>query len=1376
MRKIISVITFFLAFTFCNASSPIHGLLERIDKEASDKFIIEQVKGGKDLCCSYFSVNAQNNLLLDGFIYGVSQSPMGNEWESPENLAMNKELPRAYFFSFGDEESALKVLPENSSNWKSLNGKWKFNWASEPSKRPADFYNQNYDVTSWDSIYVPSNWNIYGIQKDGSKKYGTPIYVNQPVIFQHKVAVDDWRGGVMRTPPTTWTTYKDRNEVGSYKREFTVPAEWNGKEVFINFDGVDSFFYLWINGKYVGFSKNSRNAARFNITPYIMQGKNQVAVEVYRNSDASFLEAQDMFRLPGIFRTVALTATPKVHVADFVATPDLDSDYKNGVLEIETQIANSSNEDIKGYSLEYTLFANELYSDNCTKVQDVVATATVPAIGKNDRTSVKAVMRVDNPDKWSAELPYRYTLVGKLKDKKGNVVEIVSIYTGFRKVEIKDTPASQDEFNLAGRYYYINGKCVKLKGVNRHESNPELGHAITREIMENEVMLMKRANINHVRNSHYPDDPYWYYLCDKYGIYLEDEANIESHEYYYGKASLSHPIEWRAAHVARVTEMVKSNINHPSIVIWSLGNEAGPGDNFVAAYDALKEIDTSRPVQYERNNEIVDMGSNQYPSIAWVREAVKGKYDIKYPFHISEYAHSMGNAVGNLVDYWDAIESTNFFCGGAIWDWVDQSMYNYTKDGKRYMAYGGDFGDTPNDGQFVMNGIVFGDLEPKPQYYEVKKVYQHISFKKVDNRNVEIFNKYYFKSLDDYQLRWSIYKDGVDIENGIVEALDIAARSKVQAAIPYTVSLDKDSEYFLKVQLVYKNDCPWAKKDFAEAQEQFLLQGREYAPSILQTLSGTDELAVQENKADATVIVSGESFHVVFSKLTGTILTLTYNGQQIITEGNGPELNAMRAFTNNDNWFYSSWFENGLHNLKHKATGCKLIKRATGTVVLSFNVESQAPNAAKILGGTASGKNSVQELTDRKFGENDFKFTTNQIWTIYPDGSIELQSAITSNKPSLILPRLGYIMKIPESFENFIYYGRGPIGNYADRKTGQFIEKYNSKVHEQFVNFPKPQDMANHEEVRWCALTNGSNAGALFVGDGNVSVSALPYSAMDMILAGHPYQLQDTGLIYLTIDLGVTGLGGNSCGQGGPLPQDRVSAVPHTIGFIIRPASADLIGRAKISRGSELPLIISRDASGMVSLSSAVEDELLYTVDGVKDVLKYEAPFLLKKGGVITAWRRSSPDLTSSIKFDKIEAIQLKVVNVSSQESGDGDASFLVDNDPSTIWHTMYSVTVAKYPHWVEFDAGEVRNIKGFVYTPRRDGVNGNIKDYELYISNDGGNRGRLVSKGSLAKDSNVKRVLFPQPVKGRYIRFTALSEQNGQDYASGAEFSILAE
>lgn len=1315
---------------------------------------------------------------LSGYHYGDRNVPTGKEWESVDNLALNKEQPHAWFFSFADIESAQKVLPENSKYWKSLNGNWKFNWAPDPDSRPQEFHSPQYDVSAWDEIPVPSSWNVYGIQKDGSLKYGVPIYVNQPVIFQHSVKVDDWRGGVMRTPPTHWTTYKHRNEVGSYRRDFDIPSDWDGREVYINFDGVDSFFYLWINGRYVGFSKNSRNTASFNITKHLQKGKNTIAVEVYRSSDGSFLEAQDMFRLPGIFRTVAIHSKPKVQIQDLVVKPDLDNTYTNGSLMIKANIKNYTSKIAKGYKIAYSLYENKLYSDEATLVANATVESPVITIAKNELTASQiTTLKIVNPKKWSAEFPHRYTLVAELKDGKNKTIETISTTTGFVKVEIKDTPASEDEFGLAGRYFYVNGKPVKMKGVNRHETHPAVGHAITREMMEEEIMLMKRANINHVRNSHYTTDPYWYYLCNKYGIYLEDEANIESHQYYYGEASLSHPVEWKDAHVARVMEMAHANINNPSILIWSLGNEAGPGKNFVAAYDALKKVD-QRPVQYERNNDIVDMGSNQYPSIAWTRQAVQGTYNIKYPFHISEYAHSMGNAAGNLIDYWEAIESTNFFMGGAIWDWVDQSLYNYDKTtGERYLAYGGDFGDTPNDGQFVMNGIIFADREPKPQYYEVKKVYQHIGVKAIDisQGKIEIFNKYYFKDLSDYNLEWALYEDGKSVQTGTLFLKNVTPRQKAILTIPYKYGLNTDSEYYLNIQFKLNSDQPWAEKGFVQAEEQMLIKKAEERPLIQQLSAGKG--ALKTNTTENILSINNDSFEVKFDTHVGTIQSLKYKSELVIADGNGPKLDAFRAFVNNDNWAYSQWFENGLHNLHHKAIDSNVIKNKDGSIIVAFTVESQAPNGAKIHGGTSSGRNTIEEIIDKPFGATDFKITTNQIWTIYQDGSIELQSSFTSNNENLVLPRLGYFVKVPQQYSQFTYYGRGPIENYPDRKIGQFVGQYTSTPQQEFTNFPKPQDMGNHEEVRWCALTKTSGNGVVFVANDQMSVTALQYSALDMTLASHPYQLTKESDTYLHLNLGVTGLGGNSCGQGPPLEQDRIKAGHHTMGFIIRPAQTDLTKVTNVAPSGVSPLAIVRNQVGQVEIITTQKNTSInYKINNQKKENKYSSPIEFRNGGTITAWTDENPLLKVTTTFEKLESIRTEVVFASSEEVGAGDAKNLTDGDPNTIWHTMYSVTVAKHPHWVDLDAKEVRAIKGFTYLPRQGGGNGNVKDYTIQVSLNGKSWGEPISKGTFDKSTKEKRIIFDKAVQARYVRFTALSEQNGQDFASGAEITILAD
>ena len=1314
-----------------------------------------------------------------GYLFGQAAAPTGNEWQAPGELGYNKLPARALFSSFSSVDEARKVLPEFAKDYLSLDGEWRFHFSKNPDERPKDFFTRGYDDSRWDRMQVPVSWNMAGIQKDGTLKYGVPIYVNQWVIFKYNIEPGDWKKGVMREPPKNYTTYEYRNEVGSFRRSFDIPATWDGKEVYLNFDGVDSFFYLWINGRYVGFSKNSRNTARFDISPYINKGKNEIAVEVYRSSDGSFLEAQDMFRLPGIFRNVSVTATPRVHVADVKAIPAY-ADGK-GTVNLNTTLQNLTAKTAKDLHIRWSLYKNRLFADDNELVatfEDAKAKTTCNSKGQ---AAIRQTLTVDNVAAWTAEAPNVYVVVGELMQGK-KVLETISFQTGFRTVEIKDTPASQDEFGLAGRYYYINGKPVKLKGVNRHDTNPLTGKVISREQMEHEIMLMKRANINHIRTSHYPNDPYFYYLCNKYGIYLESEANIESHEYFYGKASLSHVPEFQAAHVDRVMTMAHQLVNNPSIVIWSLGNEAGPGHNFVVAYDSLKAYDASRPVQYERNNDIVDMGSNQYPSIAWTRDAVKGRMGIKYPFHISEYAHSMGNAVGNLVDYWEAMESTNFFMGGAIWDWIDQSMYNYTKEGKRYLAYGGDFGDTPNDGQFVMNGIIFGDEQPKPQYYEVKKVYQYIgtSWKDAKTATLDVFNKnYYTDDLSGYAMSYVLTADGVAVKKGEIELGSVPARTHKAITITgLNEGLDPNKEYLLHIVYRLKEDMPWAKAGYIQAEEQLPVQVAAARPAIT-TTGKVNMSAVKDNK----IVLSGKAFTTTFDLTKGTIYNLQYDGKTIIPDGCGPELNAFRAWVNNDNWAYEGWYANGLNNLQHKCTSYTTHANANGSVSVVCNVESQAPYSYRLEGGNANWKKLI-ENKEKPFGKDDFRFTTQVVYTIFPDGSIESESAITSNKPNLTLAKLGYTVRLPKALRLLNYYGRGLVDNYPDRKTGQMIGIYEQQdVEDEFVAFPKPQDTGNHQDTRWLSLAGngGQDAlyGALFVAKDKMSFSALPWSDNTIAMANHPHELPQSDYTYLHLDMAITGLGGNSCGQGGPLQRDRVMATPHTFGYMIRPMNSvetnDLVSNANVSLNGATPLTIVRDAEGNVTINAnGAKGDIFYRLNGSKKAVKYTGPVGLREGGTISAWTKENDWLVASQSFSRIESIPLSVVFASSQESGEGDASHFTDGDPSTYWHTMYSVTVANHPHWVDFDCGGVKTIKGFTYLPRQDSNNGNIKKYSIQVSNDGKTWGKAVAEGEFENNRKEKTVLLTTPVKARFVRLTALSEQSGQDFATGAEFKVL--
>lgn len=1421
MKRVLSTLTLIL---FCAAALSAH-----TDKQADSKQLAQPAILG-------------SRTVLEGFAYERQPAaPQGNEWESPQALALNKEQPRAWGFHFATEEAARSVLPERGAYWMSLDGTWKFHWAKRPEERAKGFEAPGYDVTAWDDIKVPGCWNVQGIQKDGSLKYGVPIYVNQKVIFEHQVAVDDWRGGVMRKPRNAqWTVNEYPNEVGSYRRTFTVPATWKDRIVYINFDGVDSFFYLWVNGHYVGFSKNSRNTASFDITPYLSKkGENVVAVEVYRNSDGSFLEAQDMFRLPGIFRSTYLTSVPEVEIADLIVRTE-SINGKKATMNVLTELRQHGKKALKDAKVEYKVWPVELYGDQ-TALDPIVITET-------SLTAFK--LHLDNIKTWSAEAPYRYVLTATLKDKKGRVADVRSTYFGVRTVEIRDTEAKDDEFGLAGRYFYVNGKPVKLKGVNRHETNPWLGHAITREQMEQEVFLMKRGDINHVRNSHYANDPYWYYLCDKYGIYLEDEANIESHEYYYGEASLSHPIEWRAAHVARNMEMVRAHVNAPSIVIWSLGNEAGPGKNFVAAYDAVKAFDTSRPVQYERNNEIVDMGSNQYPSVGWVQFAAKGGKGPKYPFHISEYAHSMGNAGGNLIDFWKAIETSNFICGGAIWDWVDQAIampqaqsddkLQLTNDESRFVSrkkgsshssfggeadiphssfyYGGDFGDLPNDGMFCMNGIMLPDLQPKPEYFDVKHVYQNVGVT-LDSIwgstpvmggdghftrqmvKLSITNKNYFIPLDYVDIDICVLRDGIDIGHlpllmGAKTGLrTIGPRQTESCVLPLDVENDRyygDHRYDLRVAFKLKHDMPWAERGYVQMAEQLCLWEPARRTTVYRTSQDQQPIRMAEG-ARATTL-TGENWRVTFDDTAGTIYNFVCDGKELIPNGGGPVLNALRAPVDNDNWYYQSWYQNGLHDLRHKVLSRNAYTREDGVVVLNYMVESRGTKG-QIRGGS-SGRYTIDDSGQ----ESDFAFTTNVVWTVYPDGTIECQSAITGSNAKAILPRLGFELRMPTRFEadgsHMSYFGRGPQNNYADRKSGMFKAVYESTVYDQFVAFPKPQDMGNREEVEWLALTDATGHGLVFGAlTGPMCTSVLPWSDLELTFAPHPSDLPESKAVHVHLDAKVTALGGSSCGQGGPLTPDRVYADAHTFGFFIRPtATADVNSIARsaypISRCGDLPLAITRDARGVATiiynkfkgesvsyLTLPAGAKALSAQQRVAKGKTYTGEDIdIRQGGTIIAWHTDQPDITVSRTFERIESIPVTVLAASSEEPGE-NASNLVDGKPETIWHTAYGVTVTKYPHTVDFDCSEAKIIKGFTYLPRQDGGNnGNVKGYRIQLSADGKTWSEPVAEGEFERGAALKRITFKQPQRARYLRFTAISSQNGLDFASGAEFTVLAE
>ena len=637
------------------------------------------------------------------------EEPEINDWENPEMVGRNKEPGHCTLTPFGDAESAMCGKRESSQYYKSLNGMWKFNWVIKPAERPMDFYKVGFDDSGWKEIDVPSNWEMRG--------YGRPIYINAGYPFPRKPPYID----------------NDYNPVGSYRTTFTIPEEWEGREVFVHFDGVMSAFYLWVNGKSVGYSQDSMTPAEFNITRYLRKGENVLAAEVYRWCDGSYLEDQDTWRLSGIYRDVYLFSTPKLHLRDFFVRSELDENYKDAKLMVTAKVKNYSDRKAGGAEVELKLLDAETKEPILAEVK-ARADGSIAA-GEEREINIEA--DVSEPKKWSAEEPHLYIVLLTLKDSGGEMLEVERCNFGFRKVELK------------GGQLLVNGKAIYIKGVDRHEHDPDEGRAIRCSLMMKDIKLLKQNNINTVRTSHYPDKPAWYDLCDKFGIYLIDEANIESHGMGHHKNPIANDPKWKKAHMERVMRVVERDKNHPSVIIWSLGNEAGDGTNFEAASEWAHNRDKSRLVQYEpgREKPYTDIVCPMYSSITYIRRYAREERN--RPLIMCEYAHAMGNSVGNLQDYWDVIEEYKHLQGGCIWDWADQGLRKKDANGKEFWAYGGDYGEKKHDGNFCCNGIVMPDRKPNPSLYEVKKVYQNIKVKEVDLAEGKMFvhNKYIFKSL-----------------------------------------------------------------------------------------------------------------------------------------------------------------------------------------------------------------------------------------------------------------------------------------------------------------------------------------------------------------------------------------------------------------------------------------------------------------------------------------------------------------------------------------------------------------------------------------------------------------------------------------------------
>ncbi|MDR3593719.1 glycoside hydrolase family 2 TIM barrel-domain containing protein [Clostridium sp.] len=994
------------------------------------------------------------------------------EWNNNPGITnLNRMDAHATFIPFGTVEEALRGDHSSSRYVKSLNGMWKFNFAENAGKRIKNFYETSYDCSSWDEIKVPAHWQLQG--------YDYPQYTN--ISYP-------WSESEHLIPPFAPTKY---NPVGSYVKTFTVPEEWNEQPVFISFQGVESAFYVWINGDLVGFSKDTFSPSEFDITPYIHKGENKLAVEVYRWCDGSWLEDQDFWRLSGIFRDVYLYSTPKLHIYDFFVKSDLDENYENSVLKINAKLSNYFNIDCGK-----VIFEAQLYDLSAKAVLDAPISLDVDLSGINSYET-ELTASVKTPLKWSAEHPNLYTLVLAFRSSDGSLVETVSCKIGFRKFEIKDGLMK------------INGQRILFKGVNRHEFSCDKGRAVTIEDMLTDIKLMKKYNINAVRTSHYPNHPAWYDLCDEYGIYVIDETNLETHgTWYFGQPEEEeHTIPgskvcWADAVLDRANSILQRDKNHPSVIIWSLGNEAFGGENFIKMHDFFRANDPTRIVHYEgivhyRKYETAsDIESQMYAHPDTLEMYALNKNN-KKPFILCEYSHSMGNSSGNLFKYMEVFDKYSILQGGFIWDWIDQAVRTRTPEGIEYLAYGGDFGEKPNDGNFCGNGLIFADRTISPKIFEVKRCYQNVKFTAEDlsQGKIRIENKFLFTNLNEYEFKWQVLKNGVLASEGR-DNIVLEPGSFNIITIPFgeLKSRSLDDEYVLNVGFVLKAQTLWADKGHEVAFEQFKL------PVVFEagTISTNQYTDMKIFEDDKTFKISGKMFTVVFDIKNGSLTSYNFNGMELIKEGPAP--NFWRAYTDNDrgNQLQSrcaTWREAG--KLRKLVNFSQEVGKDKIVIIEIFKIPTSQVSICKV------------------------------VYTVYGDGNIDVYEELTPGTNLPEIPEVGMIMMFDKSFENLSWYGKGPHENYWDRCLGAKIGIYSGKVSEQFTPYLRPQECGNKTEVRWARFTNDQGIGVEITGLPSVEVNALPYTPFELEENDHVYKLPVSDKIVVRVNYKQMGVGGD---------------------------------------------------------------------------------------------------------------------------------------------------------------------------------------------------------------------------------------------------------
>lgn len=1050
-----------------------------------------------------------------------------NDWENPDVIHINKLPARATSYSYDTTQQALKNNREQASI-KFLNGDWLFHFVERSEDRPMDFFKRDFKSTNWKKIPVPSNWELEG--------YGTPIYTNTQYPMFKNGATDE--NSIV--PPLITRD----NPVGSYLTSFTVPDAWQGQQIILHFGGVSSAFYIWVNGEKVGYSQGSRLPSEFDITQYIQSGENQLAVQVFRWSDGSYLEDQDHWRLSGIHREVMLMAQPNVAINDFHIKTRLDNNYTTATLEVKPELSFNLHErkKLKGWQISGQLY--DAYNEPVLTKPMMVSAETVTRRVFPQRDNFKfALMEatIEQPNLWSSESPYLYTLVLSLTDAQNNLIETRSNKVGFREVTI--TPEGQ---------LLINGQSIKLIGVNRHDHDAKKGKALSREDILEDVKLLKQFNFNAVRTSHYPNDAYFYQLCDEYGLYVMDEANIESHGV---GGMLANLPEWNNAMLQRVIRMVERDKNHPSIISWSFGNESGTGPNFAAMSGWVKDLDDTRFIHYEgaqgnpqhpnyiglsqpyptkaekaqyftplanpTDPAFVDVISRMYPSL----EELEGLADspfINRPILMCEYAHAMGNSLGNLAEYWDMVWERDNLIGGYIWDWIDQGIETKNEQGETFLAYGGDFGDIPNSSNFCLNGIVDSYRQATPKLWEAKYIFQPVKFtaEDIEAGKIRIKNRFFFSNLNDYMITWALSENGRVIQKGSLHDINIKAGEENTITIPYsTVNVKANSRYFLRLSLRSIKEEKWAKSGFELAKQQFELPFEQKIAPLSKPLG---QVTLNENNRQLKITT--ETGVVTFNKNSGFLTSLVIEQQPMIVGALKP--NFWRAATDND--------KGGWHIEKNLG----IWKQASQNLTLVTFDTQQTPNDVRIS-------------TKHRFTDDIIINTTYQVLA---DSNVKVSMSLNANETLPSMPRLGMTTSANVSLQTMSYFGKGPFENYVDRNQGAEIGLYEGKVEDFIYHYVRPQENGNRTAVDWLRLSN-QDYGLHIDGDEDLSMSVWPWNHENLAASKHVFDLVNDDKLTLNIDMKQAGVGGNDSWswKAAPLKKYQIPAGEYQYSFTITP-------------------------------------------------------------------------------------------------------------------------------------------------------------------------------------------------------------------------------